>query len=1439
MKNRSKILSLLLCAALILALLPGTVLAEEEERGLTETEFLDIGSDENDSVGLMASNLKICGVDIGIAPNTRMNFNASKDSTAYVDNGYYYKGVYLAASQCFGFARWCQYKIYGAISAGNYDNKYTSGSKKDFYRVNVDGKSSVAAGSLTTSNLKSFIKAAKPGAHLRTNGSAHSMIITAITDKGFSIAQANGSNNDEYSGYKKNYVGTHTYTWSSYVSSTYGSRGIAYIEVAYKASSKPDAPKIAKTETISDTELKVSWNKVSGASYYRVERRRGDGTEADYKTVCKKVTGTSYKDSGLSSGSRYWYRVYAVNADGVESAHSIDTNDNHGAWTKIKRPSASVDNDHTNYVNLKWPKSYGTHTYTFTVYRADPSNGTYSSFKAVKSGIKNPASGSVEFTDKTASQSKVYKYYVETVYNNGTCTKSDTFYAGSKYNAKPTLTATSLSSIRINWDNPTNGGCSFKYTLKKLEVGKSDYEDITVSGKQYEDKNLTPGKTYKYYIQYRDSSNNFITSSFSNSLTLDTSYAINISDTVTVEAGVPTDIPFTFKGIGIQSMTSQRTNDITDVKLSNIVWKEGKGTVTVTASKDGKIAIVLYDANKDILCRKEIAVKVNHKTYTVNFDANGGTTPIVRKTVTVGSTYGELPVPNYSGYLFDGWYTEKTGGVKITSDSKVNLNADQTLYAHWGNVSVDLLLRSLSVDKEKATLKIGESIQLTALATSITTPLGADPFPINFGEWSSSDDSVASVKNGKVIAIGAGTTTITVAASKLKATSTITVLPAEVSVTGVTLSSTSAELEVGETLKLIATVNPTNATNKSITWKTDNYNIATVENGTVKAVAPGKTVISVITNDGNKKASCNITVKAPSDPGTANLVVGSVSGSAGEQVTLPVSIKNNPGIATINLIFKYDKALLTPVSITKNEILSDGIFTSNIQQGGDLSRFEFVSASWTNPANMIGNGDILYLVFKISDSAPEGDIPITAVYSDGDIADQNYNSVKLNITNGKISVKNNIIGDVFNDGTVNGKDAVRLSQYLAKWEISLTPYEMVAADIIKDGAINGKDAVKLSQYLAKWDVALQTVKTMGNGNLNLEVGQAVNNGRYVDVPVNITENTGAAVIILNMNYDKSKLIPVSAKKGEILSDGSFTTNLQQGGDLSRFDFVSLNWTNAANNTETGTAFTVRFELKDTNPGIIPITISYEEGNISDQLYDSLDVNITNGMIVIPPAVAAEPSLMIRTADGRTTLGLAFTAQAFGDMSGAGFEYGAYSADENGNYTLAPESMTDVPFDGAASKFRLCISGISNANSARIYAVRPYITVNDEKIYGETVTASLYGELVDSIIDGKGTSILPERLVAANSIIAYVKANRKDNSGDRFPGLDAATARLYNNGELVEKAKALGIDDGESSIVSDADLLSLESVQIEFVDTDISDTEITEDITVSHDLIPEL
>ncbi len=158
------------------------------------------------------------------------------------------------------------------------------------------------------------------------------------------------------------------------------------------------------------------------------------------------------------------------------------------------------------------------------------------------------------------------------------------------------------------------------------------------------------------------------------------------------------------------------------------------------------------------------------------------------------------------------------------------------------------------------------------LVTGELTKLVATVYPENATNknviWTTSDDSVVTVQNGIITAVGAGTATIEVITEDGGHTSSCTVTVAEpvVNVTEVSLDTEEWIIGDGETVSLTATVYPENATNKNITWKSSDEGVATVEEGVVTAVGTGTAIITVTTEDGGFTATCVITVEAEPEP---------------------------------------------------------------------------------------------------------------------------------------------------------------------------------------------------------------------------------------------------------------------------------------------------------------------------------------------------------------------------------------------------------------------------------------------------------------------------------------------------------------------------------------------------------------------------------------------
>lgn len=178
--------------------------------------------------------------------------------------------------------------------------------------------------------------------------------------------------------------------------------------------------------------------------------------------------------------------------------------------------------------------------------------------------------------------------------------------------------------------------------------------------------------------------------------------------------------------------------------------------------------------------------------------------------------------------------------------------------------------KTISVTKVKITKPSTSTLTLTKGKTytikSVVSPANATNKKVTY---TTSNKKVATVTSaGKITAVAAGKAKITVKAtdkSGKSASITVTVVNPVVKVTAVTLNKTSLKLEIGKAYALKATVKPSTATNKKVSFTSSNTKVATVTSaGKVTAKAAGTAKITVKALDGSKKlAVCTVTVVKP------------------------------------------------------------------------------------------------------------------------------------------------------------------------------------------------------------------------------------------------------------------------------------------------------------------------------------------------------------------------------------------------------------------------------------------------------------------------------------------------------------------------------------------------------------------------------------------------
>ena len=196
-------------------------------------------------------------------------------------------------------------------------------------------------------------------------------------------------------------------------------------------------------------------------------------------------------------------------------------------------------------------------------------------------------------------------------------------------------------------------------------------------------------------------------------------------------------------------------------------------------------------------------------------------------------------------------------------------------------VTVTVPVEGVEIDPASLTLEVEESEVLVAKVL----PEDATDKSVS---WSSSNTSVAKVdKDGKLSALKIGTATITVKASGHTATCEVTVKEKSIHVTSVTLNKTTASIEKGNFIFLVATVMPYNATDKTVTWTSSDDSVASVnESGKVSGLKGGKAVISATAD--KVTATCEVTVIAPVETITLNKETCDVA--RGEEITLIATV---------------------------------------------------------------------------------------------------------------------------------------------------------------------------------------------------------------------------------------------------------------------------------------------------------------------------------------------------------------------------------------------------------------------------------------------------------------------------------------------------------------------------------------------------------------------
>lgn len=321
-----------------------------------------------------------------------------------------------------------------------------------------------------------------------------------------------------------------------------------------------------------------------------------------------------------------------------------------------------------------------------------------------------------------------------------------------------------------------------------------------------------------------------------------------------------------------------------DAEYDGVTWASSNASVasvnsgTVTALKEGTATITASAGGKSATCSVKVSAKIiavaSISLNKTSLSMQVGDTEILTATIKPDDATDKTVVWTSSE---DAIASVSNGKITALKSGKVTITAKSGTCSAECEVTVSVNTESITLDKTTLSLSVGETAQLTATVKP-------DDATDKTVAWSSSDESVAKVDNGKVTALKSGKATVTAECGGRTAECAITVT---VPVSSITLDKTTLSLAVGETATLAATVKPDDATDKTVAWSSSDESVASVDNGKVTALKSGKATITA--KSGGKTAECAVTVAVPVSSITLDKTALSLA--IGETATLTATVK--------------------------------------------------------------------------------------------------------------------------------------------------------------------------------------------------------------------------------------------------------------------------------------------------------------------------------------------------------------------------------------------------------------------------------------------------------------------------------------------------------------------------------------------------------------------
>ena len=637
-------------------------------------------------------------------------------------------------------------------------------------------------------------------------------------------------------------------------------------------------------------------------------------------------------------------------------------------------------------------------------------------------------------------------------------------------------------------------------------------------------------------------------------------------------------------------------------------------------------------------------------TSTVTFEYHDEQETTETRTVNTGCEIGDLYVPGMEGYEFVGWFVE-TDDEDIQVTEQYIVNEDVTVHAYWDIIPpeepyiTEITMQQLPI---KQSYFVGDEIATEGMEVSATYSNGTTKTMDGGYTCVPTRLSTAGVQEVTVLYAGFETSfEVTV----------VNVVPVSLALTSMPNTLTyfvSTEESDGKLFNpkgLVGSVEYNNGTRKLIR---DTSAFEYIYDFTQ---ATSQTNVTVNYEENDTKVSAFYQVKVLEKP---QIYSSEIHAVAGEEVAVPIYITKNVGLMGWTVELEYDSDVLEP------ESLSNGIGNGDLKWNKGYGEDGVLKVFWQGTDENRENGELFTVYFSVRSKAQTEQTEVQIHCLTEDTYNGNYENVQVECSGATVNIERTSIPTIYTDDITaeagkyaeipiemeNGIGIADMTVITLNYDAQIFTYEdMVSgvASVSKINNQNGKLKLSMNEYSgSQTEATLLTVrfkvnpqaigvKTITLGidddrwnceNIKITIAEytarptvqagvkEASIGRTVEIPVEISENTGLMAYHLQLTYDTEQF-EVEDVLPNMTFGGLFDFNDQNG-------IVDVIWNNMKNVTSDGILFTLKVKVKDQASDSRTIGINYVSKNTYDESWKPVEMDCRTIQVnIVEPYLAGD------------------------------------------------------------------------------------------------------------------------------------------------------------------------------------------------------------------------